>query len=72
MEPSDDAVKLCIDMNTPRRLLFGLLSSFLLAVGFAHAADRLDPMTHSLRTSPGSILTDGPTPPCTWPCMDQN
>jgi len=31
-------------MKTSKRFLFGVLSSLLLAVGFAHAADRIDPM----------------------------
>jgi hypothetical protein len=48
-----------------KRFVFGLLSSLLLAAGFAHAADRLDPMSLSLR---GPILqADDPAPPCVDP-----
>ena len=32
-------------MNNAKRLVFGLLSSLLLAVGFVRAADRLDPVS---------------------------
>ncbi len=32
-------------MNNAKRLVYGLLSSLLLAVGFVRAADRLDPIS---------------------------
>jgi hypothetical protein len=51
-------------MNTQKvkRFLLGLLSSLLLAAGFAHAADRIDPVSLALRGS--AIQSDGPTDPC--------
>ena len=56
-------------MNSTKRLVFGVLSSLLLAGGFARAADRLDPMTQSLRpTASDVVVSDGPVPPCTPPC----
>jgi hypothetical protein len=36
------------DMKNLKRLILGALSSLLLAVGFARAADQLDPMSRSL------------------------
>ena len=58
-----------IAMNSTKRLIFGILSSVLLAGGFARAADRLDPMSQSLRpTASDVVLSDGPTPPCVPPC----
>jgi len=35
-------------MKTTKRMLFGLFSSLLLAIGFARAADVLDPISRSL------------------------
>jgi hypothetical protein len=35
-------------MKNTKRLLFGALSSLLLAAGFVRAADRLDPVTSQL------------------------
>ncbi len=49
-------------MNTSKRLIFGILSSILLAVGFAKAADRLDPMTGSIQHSVGIPLQEGGDP----------
>lgn len=49
-------------MNTTKRLVFGALASLLLAVGFANAADRLDPMSRSAGTILG--VADDPAPPC--------
>jgi hypothetical protein len=52
-------------MTTLKRLLLGIISSLLLAAGFAHAADRLDPMTQTLHRSVGVLRDDdgGGTPP---------
>lgn len=54
-------------MNTTKRLVFGVLASLLLAVGFAKAADRLDPVSRSLNMIHG--VMDDPAPPCA-PCDD--
>lgn len=54
-------------MNSLKRLVFGVISSLLLAAGFVRAADRLDPMTKSLRISNGNT-TVGVAAPCTVPC----
>jgi hypothetical protein len=51
-----------MNIKTAKRFLFGLLSSLLLAAGFAHAADRLDPMSVALRGS--AVQSDGPGSPC--------
>ena len=47
-------------MNTTKRLIFGVLASLLLAVGFANAADRLDPVSKSVGTTLG--VTEDPVP----------
>jgi hypothetical protein len=54
-------------MNSIKRLVFGVISSLLLAAGFVRAADRLDPMTNSLRFSTDHGSLDA-APPCTEPC----
>lgn len=54
-------------MNTTKRLMFGVLASLLLAVGFAQAADRLDPMSQSVKSTINGVM-DGPGPSCTSPC----
>ena len=59
--------KIRIVMNSIKRLVFGVISSLLLAAGFVRAADRLDPMTNSLRIST-DFGTVGMAPPCTAPC----
>jgi ABC-type amino acid transport substrate-binding protein len=52
-------------MNTTKRFIFGALASLLLAVGFANAADRLDPMSRSVGTTVGVTDDDPPPgPPC--------
>jgi hypothetical protein len=58
-----------MNTNVLKRFILGLFSSLLLAAGFAHAADRLDPISLSLR---GSVIQkDGEgAPPCSMPCMD--
>jgi hypothetical protein len=56
-------------MNSTKRFFFGVISTLLLAVGLARAADRLDPMSQSLRPTAGDIVvSDGPVPPCSLPC----
>jgi hypothetical protein len=49
------------DMNTLKRLVFGVLASLLFAAGFASAADRLDPVTRHVKSVHG--LMDGTPPP---------
>ena len=59
-------LKLRDAMNTTKRLFLGVLSSLLLAIGFARAADRLDPMSSSLGVSSNanaSLSTLGCTEP---------
>jgi hypothetical protein len=53
-------------MNHSKRLLFGALSSLLLAVGFVRAADRFDPVTNDLTSKAGQQLYG--TPDCTQLC----
>ena len=55
-------------MNSIQRLVFGVISSLLLAIGFVRAADRLDPMTNSLSSSIDNG-TLGVAAPCTDPCQ---
>jgi hypothetical protein len=50
-------------IQTAKRFVFGLLSSLLFAVGFAHAADRLDPMSLGM-SAPVTHSDDPPTDPC--------
>ncbi|HEX2852134.1 MAG TPA: hypothetical protein VHO24_02770 [Opitutaceae bacterium] len=50
-------------MNTTKRLVFGVLASLLLAVGFANAADRLDPMSANIGSIHG-VTDDPPGPGC--------
>ena len=58
-------------MNTIKRLVFGVLSCLLLAVGFARAADRLDPMTQSLHPNGESIGTpQASCIGCIGPCLE--
>ena len=57
-------------MNSTKRLIFGVVSTLLLAVGFVRAADRLDPMSQGLRaTASDIVVADGGTPPCAAPCL---
>lgn len=65
-------------MNTTKRLIFGILSSVLLAVGFAKAADQFDPMTRNIQHSVGAPLQENAEPgaqggdaPCALP-SDEN
>ncbi len=52
-------------MNASKRLLLGVVSTLLLAAGFARAADRFDPMNHASNPSQAdTIVADGPTLPC--------
>jgi len=56
-------------MKTPTRFLLGLFSSLLLSAGFVRAAERLDPLSHSLATSDAAAaVSDRPAPACTDPC----
>jgi hypothetical protein len=54
-------------MNSINRLVYGLLSSLLLAAGFVRAADRLDPMNNIL-TASNKNNTMGIAAPCIAPC----
>lgn len=51
-----------------KRIVLGVISCFLLAVGLARAADRLDPMTVSLQSSLDTLNAGQATPGCTDPC----
>jgi hypothetical protein len=58
-------------MNSINRLVFGVISTLMLAFGFTRAADRLDPMNKSLRNSLDGALCTFPcevAAPCTFPC----
>lgn len=54
-------------MKNLKRLVFGVLSSLLLAVGFVQAADHLDPMSRSLSTNPENVVTSS-APDCGGNC----
>ena len=54
-------------MNSITRLVSGLLSSFLLALGFERAADRFDP-TNKGQGSSFNHQSVGIAAPCTVPC----
>lgn len=55
-------------MNTKRRFLYGLVSSFLLTCGFAKAAERFDPLHHlSDIASVSGIAPDCSNPCEVWP-----
>ena len=69
MESRGGTATLRIAMNTTKRFLLGVISSLLLAAGFARTADRLDPMVGDGSIIHGTVVSDGPTPPCTNPCM---
>ncbi len=58
-------------MKTSKRLVFGLLSSLLLAVGFVRAADRLDPVLKGANGSSDTTMSaaDGCTAQC-WAIDD--
>jgi hypothetical protein len=56
-------------MNTTKRLVFGVLASLLLAVGFAQAANRLDPVSLSVGAING-VLPEDPAPGPGSPCED--
>ena len=54
-------------MNKLKRLMFGVLSSLLLAVGFVQAANHLDPMSRTLGVnSENSVAATAPD--CTSYC----
>ena len=53
-------------MNSITRLIYGLVSSLLLAAGFVRAADRLDPTNHSLGLIDNKNMTAAG--PCVMPC----
>lgn len=55
-------------MKTTKRFLFGLLSSLLLAAGFARAADGLDPMTTNLGADANNHVASTAAEPCISPC----
>jgi hypothetical protein len=48
-------------MKNLKRFLLGALSSLLFTVGFARAADSLDPMSHSLaQANADSVMSGAP------------
>jgi len=55
-------------MNTTKRFLFGVLSSLLLAAGFARAADGFDPMTKTLGSTANNATASAAVDPCSLPC----
>lgn len=59
-------------MNSTKRLVFGVISTLLLAAGLARAADRMDPVSRDVRVSASDIVLadDPPPPPCAQPCAD--
>ena len=53
-------------MKNLKRLVFGVLSSLLFTIGFARAADLLDPMSQSLPDRSESVISS--TPDCGTLC----
>ena len=51
-----------------KRFVLGVFSCFLLALGMARAAGRLDPMSINLEPVVGTSI-GLPTPDCTNPCL---
>jgi len=47
-------------MKNLKRLVLGVLSSLLFAVGFARVANHLDPMSRSLERSADSTISSSP------------
>jgi hypothetical protein len=54
-------------MKNLKRLVFGVLSSLLLAVGFVQAADHLDPMSRSLSVNQENSVSST-APDCSGLC----
>jgi hypothetical protein len=54
--------------NSTKRFALGFLSSLLLAVGLARAADLLDPINHSLRA--GDVVISDAAPGTVSECFD--
>jgi hypothetical protein len=58
-------------MNTIKRFLLGILSSALLAVGLARAADRIDPVSQSVPDTNAIITKSSPdTTTSSWVSSD--
>lgn len=58
-----------MNIKVTQRLVLGLLASLLLAAGFARAADRIDPVSLSLRViQKDDDGTDGSAGGCVAPC----
>jgi hypothetical protein len=55
-------------MNKTKRFLFGVLSSLLLAAGFARTADGLDPITQGIDSTTDSAIASRASDACTPPC----
>lgn len=53
---------------TVKRILLGIISSLLLATGFAQAAERLDPLTAELKGSNNSAAAKIATDPTSTGC----
>jgi hypothetical protein len=57
-------------MKTINRMALGTISSLLLSAGLAQAAQRLDPLSKSIRNlNLGTNLNEAPTNTCTSPCL---
>ena len=56
-------------MKSIKRILLGIISSLLLAVGFVRAAGDLDPMSSTLSSEATSAVVDRAGDPCTLPCI---
>ena len=54
-------------MKNLKRFLLGVLSSLLFTIGFARAADTIDPMSQSLSKSGGDSVISG-APDCGTLC----
>jgi hypothetical protein len=54
------------------RLLFGLVSSLLLAAGFVRAAEKLDPLASNGLAVRSELRADTPAPMCEPPCIACN
>ena len=56
-------------MKTFKRMAFGIISSLLLTVGLARAAQQLDPLSKSVVADKGANIDVAPAPSCAVPCF---
>ena len=60
--------QISLPMKTFKRMALGVISSLLLTVGLARAAQQMDPLSKSLVADKGSSVDIAPAPNCSAPC----